>query len=291
MWVKWKCRRIAACLWEYSNGELPTAEKERVRIHLMECPSCRVALEAARCTAPLVASLRDAMGPSSATNFQDLIVRLEARQRQSASPIHRASRFWQLAIVGAALAGVVLIAVHADKQVNAPENAIFGANRTKLAEGEKNLPLRPEGGRFKPLESTNPAGRNMIVAAHIDKKRQDVPLHVASVSHRARTWAGAHRAGATRIYAAVQRRSHAAPAVHVSAGNDTVRVAALRKTEDPQSGADVRLQSVMMPLVGSDEQRGLSRAFVIDRIPTTTLTGQAGTVAAEAQNPETGRAL
>jgi hypothetical protein len=59
--------------------------------------------------------------------------------------------------------------------------------------------------------------------------------------------------------------------------------------ENPAQDAEMN-RTFIMPVVRPGDT-GAQCSFVMEGIPTSTLAGQAGTAAAEAQNPETGKAL
>jgi hypothetical protein len=301
MWVRWDCVRLRANLWKYGVNDPPAAVQRWMQAHFDRCRACRMQADAKTATAASLAALRATAVPGSETNFQDLLRRIEMRQREGT----RRSAYQRrgVYVVAAATTLLMLTSVVVRRYIG----------ETSMPAGlaiNQSVP----GGINKHGELAGQFERNAGSGANTsDLMTRNVARvsNVLAVTHRvARAATSLHplrvvRAGYRRVklYATLgwngrpHRLAHQLKERAKQIGvNATLEGAALLAAQEDRGTGDqeaVRTQprAYVMPVMGPGEERGVKRTYVMDGIPMTTATGQAGTTAAESENPANGRAL
>ena len=287
MWAKWNCRRVQAKLWEYGAGDLPEVEQCRVQAHIERCPACRNRLAVTLDTASIVRSLRTCAVPNSETDFQDLLVRLHSRRKRPATALPRAA----VSLVTVAAAGALVVCGLMLRRHASHSGVSAGPEpRSRQVVGDSGVvaaKTEPEGGEIAlsglyPILSAIGRMQSVPTGTHPQN-----PLHYMRAGYdRVKLYATQGWSG--RKHHLAHRLKQDAKTIYADAMSEEaalVSAAALQSGEQPQPESKPR--AFVMPVVGNGAEGAVRRAYVMDGIPTQTATG----AAAEAQNPDAGRAL
>ncbi len=182
MLARWKCARIEALMWAYTERRLKPSDAARVERHLQRCPACRARLDEAQQTARLVAAYRASALPRSQTTWQDLQLRLEPHPVQSRTgPILRYGPYlaWTAAVVTVLALGMALTRRHPAGLENVADN---GFDHRLFPPKQPSHPIYPK------KQPNGPVKRNHLkfqkhFYPNIRIVRADAPFHYHLLRH------------------------------------------------------------------------------------------------------------
>ncbi len=311
MKANWFCHRTQSRLWDYCAGTLPSQEAQRIEAHLRRCPACRIQRDRAAATVPLVVELRTSVSPPSATDYADLLQRIETRRRMEARETGWLRPLTLQPLAGVAVLGLVALTT---RQFVRPAAIEPATKRSVAYQASPGTPSPPHAAPefaihaepvVPPLLPADvpPAGVYPIEVRGADNAGASEEAKAAVAEAKAAVTVApliTHRPFPLRVVVADPEQEDGSGGhgplrgrtnPHHNTGRDVAVMHAghIILPEDLTPDAEPN-RAFVMPVMRPDDPNARC-SFVMEGIPTSTLAGQAGTAAAEANNPETGKAL